>query len=71
NIFKLSNIEYLSLDKNPKLTSKFPKSNWSSPLVGFSASKASSSGELPKSFGNLKSLMGLALLCSNFSGSIP
>ncbi|PPD90805.1 hypothetical protein GOBAR_DD12253 [Gossypium barbadense] len=84
NIFKLSNIEYLSLDKNPKLTSKFPKSNWSSPLVGFSASKASSSGELPKLFGNLKSLMGLALLCRNlthlellvlsynyFSGNVP
>ncbi|KAA3467315.1 receptor-like protein 12 isoform X1 [Gossypium australe] len=71
NIFKLPNIEYLSLDENPKLTGRFPKSNWSSPLVGLSASETSLSGELPESFGDLKSLTGLAPLFSNFSGSIP
>ncbi|XP_052874912.1 receptor-like protein Cf-9 homolog [Gossypium arboreum] len=37
NIFKHPNIEYLSLDENPKLTGQFPKSNWSSPLVVLSA----------------------------------
>ncbi|TYH87257.1 hypothetical protein ES332_D01G104300v1 [Gossypium tomentosum] len=71
NIFKLPNIEYLSLDENSKLTGQFPKSNWSSPLVILSASMTSLSGELPESFGDLKSLAGLALLSSNFSGSIP
>ncbi|KAG8502882.1 hypothetical protein CXB51_000608 [Gossypium anomalum] len=71
NIFKLPNIEYLSLDENPKLTGQFPKSNWSSPLVVLSAFGTSLSGELPESFGDLKSLTGLALLFSNFFGSIP
>ncbi|MBA0820745.1 hypothetical protein Gohar_028004, partial [Gossypium harknessii] len=71
NIFKLPNIEYLSLDENSKLTGQFPKSNWSSPLVILSASFTSLSGELPESFGDLKSLAGLDLLSSNFSGSIP
>ncbi|KAH1121291.1 hypothetical protein J1N35_004451 [Gossypium stocksii] len=71
NIFKLPNIEYLSLDENPKLTGQFPKSNWSSPLVVLSASVTSFSGELPESFGDLKSLTGLVLISSNFSGSIP
>ncbi|MBA0550305.1 hypothetical protein Golob_021261 [Gossypium lobatum] len=71
NIFKLPNIEDLSLDENSKLTGQFPKSNWSSPLVILSASDTSLSGELPESFGDLKSLAGLALLSSNFSGSIP
>ncbi|XVF18865.1 hypothetical protein REPUB_Repub11eG0060000 [Reevesia pubescens] len=71
NSFNLPNIKFLILDQNPGLIGLFPKSNWSSPLEVLSVSDTSFSGELPESFGNLKSLQGLGLVGSKFSGPIP
>ncbi|XVF18854.1 hypothetical protein REPUB_Repub11eG0058800 [Reevesia pubescens] len=71
NIFNLPNIKFLILDQNPGLIGLFPKSNWSSPLEDLDVSNTSFSGELPESFGNLKSLQGLGLIGSKFSRPNP
>ncbi|KAA3467313.1 receptor-like protein 12 isoform X1 [Gossypium australe] len=76
NIFKLPNIEYLSLDENPKLTGQFLKSNWSSSLVvlgafGFGLIGCNLSGPIPRSLGNLTQLNFLFLPRNYFSGKIP
>ncbi|KAK5844921.1 hypothetical protein PVK06_001067 [Gossypium arboreum] len=63
NIFKHPNIEYLSLDENPKLTGQFPKSNWSSPLVVLSAF-----GGLPKLPPNIRFL---SVSYNNLTGNFP
>ncbi|TYI42625.1 hypothetical protein ES332_A01G112000v1 [Gossypium tomentosum] len=73
NIFKLPNIEYLRLDKNPKLTGQFPKSNWSSPLslMVLALLFSNFSGSISRSLGNLSQLDSLYLSFNYFSGKIP
>ncbi|KAI9184989.1 hypothetical protein LWI28_003147 [Acer negundo] len=71
NIFHLPNLQALCLPNNYNLKCDFPKVNWSSPLRYMDVSSTSSSGKLPDSFGNLKSLSYLNMENCSFIGSIP
>ncbi|TXG67673.1 hypothetical protein EZV62_008948 [Acer yangbiense] len=71
NIFHLPKLQALNLPNNYNLKCDFPTVNWSSPLRYMDVSSTSSSGKLPDSFGNLKSLSYLNMENCSFIGSVP
>jgi Leucine-rich repeat (LRR) protein len=71
DIFKLSNLQLLSVRGNEGITGYLPDFTWSSPLETLILRGTSFSGELPASMGNLGFLTELDMWNCNFSGSIP
>ncbi|XP_031273141.1 receptor-like protein Cf-9 homolog [Pistacia vera] len=70
-VFRLPNLQFISLRWNSNLTGIFPRVNWSNPLEFLDVSRTRFSGELSNSIGNLMSLRYLNLYNCNFVGSIP
>ncbi|MED6159821.1 hypothetical protein PIB30_045700 [Stylosanthes scabra] len=71
-ILGLPNLEKLSLSSNEELKVELPKSNWSTPLRILDLSLTDfSSGEIPDSLGQLKSLNQLFLGDCKFDGLVP
>jgi hypothetical protein len=71
-IFKLSNLQLLSIGGNEGITGYLPDFTWSSPLETLILEGTTSFlGELPASMGNLGFLTELDMWSCNFSGSIP
>ena len=70
-IFQLPNLKSLSVCFNPKLTSRVPEFNRSSPLEVLRLTGANFSGKLLDSMGNLQALNELGVKSCNFSGPIP
>lgn len=70
-IFRLPNLQVLSVRFNPYLTGHFPEFNKSSPLKLLRVAGTSFSGKLPDSIGHLYSLKELEIFNCSFSGSIP
>ncbi|XP_031264851.1 receptor-like protein 6 [Pistacia vera] len=71
NIFRLPNLQFLSLWDNFRLTVAFPKGNWSSPLRFLYMSGMILSEELPDSIGGLRSLRQLSLHNCSLMRSVP
>ncbi|KAL3737658.1 hypothetical protein ACJRO7_019227 [Eucalyptus globulus] len=71
SIFKLPNLEVLSVADNSNLFGFFPKTHWGSPLKSLYLSYTNFSGEIPTSIGNLSLLNELRAGSCYFSGSLP
>ena len=71
HIFRLPNLQELSLAHNPELTWFFPTVNSSNALRVLDVSYTNYSGELPKSIGKLTFLSHLIMSGCNFSEPIP
>ncbi|KAF3949380.1 hypothetical protein CMV_024740 [Castanea mollissima] len=70
-IFKLPNLQVLSVGLNPNLTGYLPEFHTHSPLQSLILKHTGFSGKLPDSIGNLKSLFKLDIAACYFSGLIP
>ena len=71
NDIHLPKLELLDLWGNSNLNGNFPFFSENNSLIDLDLSSTNSSGELPASIGNLKSLQTLHLADCQFSGSIP
>ncbi|XP_059663768.1 receptor-like protein 7 [Cornus florida] len=69
-IFKLPNLQFLSVQNNPDLNVYLPEFHMRSPLKKLELGSTNFSGELPNSIGNLYSLNELDISGCTFSGSI-
>ncbi|XP_030967032.1 receptor-like protein 7 [Quercus lobata] len=70
-IFKLRNLQFLSVKGNQDLRGYLPEFHSSSPLRILRLAHTSFFGKLPDSIGNLPSLYELDIIFCNFSGLIP
>ncbi|KAK7817510.1 receptor-like protein 6 [Quercus suber] len=70
-IFKLRNLQFLSVQDNENLTGYLPEFHSSNPLRILRLSNTGFSGKLPDSIGNLKSLHELDISTCYFSGLVP
>ncbi|KAM3753062.1 hypothetical protein ACB098_03G065500 [Castanea mollissima] len=70
-IFKLRNLQFLSVRDNENLTGYLPEFHSSNSLQILRLANTGFSGELPDSIGNLKSLYELDIQSCNFSGLVP
>ena len=71
NIFRLPNLQYLSVRYNPDLFGYLPEFEEAGPLKMLLLSGTSFSGELPTSIGRLGSLTALDISSCEFTGKIP
>ncbi|KAL4637610.1 hypothetical protein ACB092_03G089200 [Castanea dentata] len=70
-IFKLPNLQFLSVRDNENLIGYLPEFHSSNPLRILRLSNTGFSGKLPDSIGNLKSLIELDISTCYFSGLVP
>nr|XP_023927338.1 receptor like protein 42-like [Quercus suber] len=70
-IFKLRNLQFLSVKDNQDLRGYLPEFHSSSPLRIMRLANTSFFGKLPDSIGNLPSLYELDIYACNFSGLMP
>ena len=70
-IFKLRNLQFLSVRDNENLTGYLPEFHSSNPLRILRLANTGFSGKLPDSIGNLKSLIELNIRSCYFSGLVP
>ncbi|KAM4108735.1 hypothetical protein ACB094_03G067700 [Castanea mollissima] len=70
-IFKLRNLQFLSVRDNENLTGYLPEFHSSNSLQILRLANTGFSGELPDSIGNLKSLYELDIQSCYFSGLVP
>ncbi|KAH0780678.1 hypothetical protein KY290_000276 [Solanum tuberosum] len=73
SVFHLSNLEFLDLRHNPKLTVRFPTTKWNSSasFMELYLYSVNATGRIPESFGHLTSLRTLELYSCSLSESIP
>ncbi|WMV06788.1 hypothetical protein MTR67_000173 [Solanum verrucosum] len=72
-VFHLSNLKTLDLLDNPKLTVRFPSTNWNSSasLMYLYLNSVNITGRIPESFSHLTALHELDMGNSNLAGPIP
>nr|XP_023927048.1 receptor-like protein Cf-9 [Quercus suber] len=70
-IFKLRNLQFLSVQDNENLTGYLPEFHSSNPLRILRLANTGFSGKLPDSIGNLESLIELDTNTCHFSGLVP
>ncbi|WMV06779.1 hypothetical protein MTR67_000164 [Solanum verrucosum] len=72
-VFHLSNLKTLNLSDNPKLTVRFPITNWNSSasLMELFLHGVNITGKIPESFSHLTALHELDMGYSNLAGPIP